>query len=61
MERYERALKNRKLLKMLQEIAEGKQRKVQNIVQIDEKKKWDERRRKHFLHQRTIEVSNEKL
>jgi len=31
---------------MLQEIAEGKQRKVQNIVQIDEKKKWDERRRK---------------
>jgi hypothetical protein len=46
VERYERALKNRKLLKMLQEIAEGKQRKVQNIVQIDEKKKWDERRRK---------------
>ena len=62
VERFEKALKNRKLLKTLQEIAEGKQKKVQNIVQIDNKKRWEDHRiRRNIKHQKTIELSNEKL
>ena len=62
VERFEKALKNRKLLKTLQDIAEGKQKKVQNIVRIDDKKRLEDHRiRKNIKHQKTIKLSNEKL